>query len=162
MVVEAVRFEWSFCTTTAGRVLRISEPSVGSSATSQTSPRRGRATAVDEPAMSPHPPPPTPRLVVDHDPGSRGPLPPLPQPGPRPAEGELANRLVDEPAAIPLLRHAVEQFHRRPRKRDIETPVRSCRCLHEDHSHATRSEEHTSELQSLTNLVCRLLLEKKK
>src|SRR5258706_11136505 len=28
------------------------------------------------------------------------------------------------------------------------------------HSHG-RSEEHTSELQSLTNLVCRLLLEKK-
>src|SRR5438046_9426461 len=27
---------------------------------------------------------------------------------------------------------------------------------------ATRSEEHTSELQSLTNIVCRLLLEKKK
>src|SRR5258706_1113442 len=30
------------------------------------------------------------------------------------------------------------------------------------HLPATRSEEHTSELQSLTNLVCRLLLEKKK
>src|SRR5262249_60839126 len=29
-------------------------------------------------------------------------------------------------------------------------------------SHRVRSEEHTSELQSLTNLVCRLLLEKKK
>src|SRR5574341_291344 len=28
--------------------------------------------------------------------------------------------------------------------------------------HASRSEEHTSELQSPTNLVCRLLLEKKK
>src|ERR1019366_10759965 len=28
--------------------------------------------------------------------------------------------------------------------------------------HYMRSEEHTSELQSLTNLVCRLLLEKKK
>src|SRR5262249_61475007 len=27
--------------------------------------------------------------------------------------------------------------------------------------HGIRSEEHTSELQSLTNLVCRLLLEKK-
>src|SRR5256886_9210155 len=27
--------------------------------------------------------------------------------------------------------------------------------------HATRSEEHTSELQSQSNLVCRLLLEKK-
>src|SRR5438093_6717592 len=32
-----------------------------------------------------------------------------------------------------------------------------------DHRHVRRrSEEHTSELQSLTNLVCRLLLEKKK
>src|SRR5262249_56381515 len=30
------------------------------------------------------------------------------------------------------------------------------------HSPHLRSEEHTSELQSLTNLVCRLLLEKKK
>src|SRR5437016_5264036 len=30
-----------------------------------------------------------------------------------------------------------------------------------DHVHWLRSEEHTSELQSLTNLVCRLLLEKK-
>src|SRR5258706_10880628 len=42
---------------------------------------------------------------------------------------------------------------------DLETPsppapwVGRARC---------RSEEHTSELQSLTNLVCRLLLEKKK
>src|SRR5438093_10690330 len=32
----------------------------------------------------------------------------------------------------------------------------------EAHRLKTRSEEHTSELQSLTNLVCRLLLEKKK
>src|SRR5258708_15072997 len=31
-----------------------------------------------------------------------------------------------------------------------------------DHHHATRSEEHTSELQSPDHLVCRLLLEKKK
>src|SRR6476619_8332882 len=30
------------------------------------------------------------------------------------------------------------------------------------HRQQRRSEEHTSELQSLTNLVCRLLLEKKK
>src|SRR5258706_12192337 len=30
------------------------------------------------------------------------------------------------------------------------------------HGNEYRSEEHTSELQSLTNLVCRLLLEKKK
>src|SRR5258706_8272877 len=32
----------------------------------------------------------------------------------------------------------------------------------EGSSNEARSEEHTSELQSLTNLVCRLLLEKKK
>src|SRR5258706_9273734 len=31
-----------------------------------------------------------------------------------------------------------------------------------ERSSLDRSEEHTSELQSLTNLVCRLLLEKKK
>src|SRR5437016_8415191 len=31
-----------------------------------------------------------------------------------------------------------------------------------DEGEGFRSEEHTSELQSLTNLVCRLLLEKKK
>src|SRR2546430_11506808 len=30
------------------------------------------------------------------------------------------------------------------------------------HQHGGRSEEHTSELQSQSNLVCRLLLEKKK
>src|SRR5690606_40601098 len=33
---------------------------------------------------------------------------------------------------------------------------------HLDHSGYLRSEEHTSELQSRENLVCRLLLEKKK
>src|SRR5438046_6306898 len=40
---------------------------------------------------------------------------------------------------------------------------RSCRCgLGIIVRNPNRSEEHTSELQSLTNLVCRLLLEKKK
>src|SRR5260370_11226816 len=37
-------------------------------------------------------------------------------------------------------------------------PWRRCRCT----SACKRSEEHTSELQSHLNLVCRLLLEKKK
>src|SRR2546430_13466354 len=36
------------------------------------------------------------------------------------------------------------------------------RALHEALPAAERSEEHTSELQSQSNLVCRLLLEKKK
>src|SRR5437016_7064668 len=40
------------------------------------------------------------------------------------------------------------------------TPLRSTTSLRFDSG--GRSEEHTSELQSLTNLVCRLLLEKKK
>src|SRR5437016_12443830 len=35
-------------------------------------------------------------------------------------------------------------------------------CIWGGWDRASRSEEHTSELQSLTNLVCRLLLEKKK
>src|SRR2546430_17490757 len=34
--------------------------------------------------------------------------------------------------------------------------------MHEWKERVTRSEEHTSELQSQSNLVCRLLLEKKK
>src|SRR5437016_10838242 len=39
---------------------------------------------------------------------------------------------------------------------------RCCRPAWSTVSSLGRSEEHTSELQSLTNLVCRLLLEKKK
>src|SRR5437016_8813135 len=47
----------------------------------------------------------------------------------------------------------------RPRRRATPTPppLRKAR-----RPRNVRSEEHTSELQSLTNLVCRLLLEKKK
>src|SRR5438046_7695295 len=58
-----------------------------------------------------------------------------------PAAGGLSasQRLLPEPATIAARRH----FPGEP----VMVP---------------RSEEHTSELQSLTNLVCRLLLEKKK
>src|SRR5690606_41674695 len=38
----------------------------------------------------------------------------------------------------------------------------ACQCFPPVHAVAPRSEEHTSELQSRENLVCRLLLEKKK
>src|SRR2546427_8819049 len=41
-------------------------------------------------------------------------------------------------------------------------PAGQVRLLEFGHQQGTRSEEHTSELQSQSNLVCRLLLEKKK
>src|SRR5438093_12115254 len=43
-----------------------------------------------------------------------------------------------------------------------ESTKRSGSAAESAQSRCARSEEHTSELQSLTNLVCRLLLEKKK
>src|SRR5262245_62767112 len=47
---------------------------------------------------------------------------------------------------------------------DVEQVVEQLRCLlgRALNGHGMRSEEHTSELQSLRHLVCRLLLEKKK
>src|SRR5438046_7358526 len=44
----------------------------------------------------------------------------------------------------------------------VHAPLRRVAVLARRGDGYTRSEEHTSELQSLTNLVCRLLLEKKK
>src|SRR5688572_31070014 len=43
-----------------------------------------------------------------------------------------------------------------------EVDRRICRAHSDRHNLIQRSEEHTSELQSQSNLVCRLLLEKKK
>src|SRR5258706_12146034 len=52
------------------------------------------------------------------------------------------------------------------RLRTFNGPALVQRCYNAWHNKSSillhRSEEHTSELQSLTNLVCRLLLEKKK
>src|SRR5438034_8657775 len=46
------------------------------------------------------------------------------------------------------------------RRRRVDSDDRDLRCRHADGGR--RSEEHTSELQSHSDLVCRLLLEKKK
>ena len=45
---------------------------------------------------------------------------------------------------------------------DLVLEIRGAGVLFSDSDDSSRSEEHTSELQSLVNLVCRLLLEKKK
>src|SRR5690606_41920620 len=59
--------------------------------------------------------------------------------------------------------------HGQERPRFHGARARGARAPHRDHlgpgggaAHLPRSEEHTSELQSRENLVCRLLLEKKK
>src|SRR2546430_4864018 len=75
---------------------------------------------------------------------------------------------VREDRAIPLRaaeRQRVRRRRLRPQRR--RPPRRRARLpgvRHEDSPPRTRarSEEHTSELQSQSNLVCRLLLEKKK
>src|SRR5438046_4431372 len=54
--------------------------------------------------------------------------------------------------------HAGQTASRRPPQPAQNLAPAGLSCRH----WGQRSEEHTSELQSLTNLVCRLLLEKKK
>src|SRR5262249_61610367 len=67
-----------------------------------------------------------------------------------------------------LFRSFGDVFAHQPisRVRSIRAFVMNARILvpapREVQQSSLRSEEHTSELQSLTNLVCRLLLEKKK
>src|SRR2546430_11288403 len=74
--------------------------------------------------------------------------------------------------ALPILRArergvpAERDFHRR---REPAEPIAAVFLMEERRfgevhltRHVLRSEEHTSELQSQSNLVCRLLLEKKK
>src|SRR3712207_7377566 len=57
----------------------------------------------------------------------------------------------DRPALVELRAQARERFGARHARAPARSPT-----------HAPRSEEHTSELQSRPYLVCRLLLEKKK
>src|SRR5256886_12346226 len=61
--------------------------------------------------------------------------------------------------ALPISRAAASRASRRSASR---SSIRSSIGASQTRQKATRSEEHTSELQSQSNLVCRLLLEKKK
>src|SRR5690606_41800790 len=62
---------------------------------------------------------------------------------------------------VPQRRHRPDQRHLPPPRRRLR-PHRTSPGLRATRAVARRSEEHTSELQSRENLVCRLLLEKKK
>src|SRR5260370_37142936 len=68
----------------------------------------------------------------------------------------IYDKIPSVSAAVRLIRHDIRMSISPARRRHIgEMLIRiSCRMR--------RSEEHTSELQSHLNLVCRLLLEKKK
>src|SRR5256885_6409341 len=86
------------------------------------------------------------------------PSPPLSRSATVEAAGGLARPVV----------HAVERDHRLHRAVDVFEPGLELRIVRGEAHHRGevpargRSEEHTSELQSPCNLVCRLLLEKKK
>src|SRR2546422_4759953 len=58
------------------------------------------------------------------------------------------------------VRKPAHEAHPGPEGREPEQ--RRTQPRHDEHREGTRSEEHTSELQSRLHLVCRLLLEKKK
>src|SRR5205085_10737697 len=72
---------------------------------------------------------------------------------------DLAPQRLDQPRQ--LVRHPRPVGAVRDAVRG-ESPVARGVSLEHRRLHERRSEEHTSELQSQSNLVCRLLLEKKK
>src|SRR5258705_2090381 len=74
--------------------------------------------------------------------------------------------LFRSPTIVPAHPHATETCEGGASRRVAGDRVRRCpvhgRHILHRHRRTRRSEEHTSELQSLRHLVCRLLLEKKK
>src|SRR5438046_5188451 len=81
-------------------------------------------------------------------------------------------RFTEEDAGYVTVRPVVKQTFRLPELADMVVSVTGKNAVRVQqifragtvvyNGYRYRSEEHTSELQSLTNLVCRLLLEKKK
>src|SRR5256885_11230876 len=73
----------------------------------------------------------------------------------------IAQKGVHIPALLPQVGSAIEALLDRARELHEQLPQEPPTFTHGDKKIRTRSEEHTSELQSPCNLVCRLLLEKK-
>src|SRR2546430_13733732 len=69
-----------------------------------------------------------------------------------------AQHLRDQEEVAPVVDQIAEAVLGADELRDHDDEERQ----RQPEAHARRSEEHTSELQSQSNLVCRLLLEKKK
>src|SRR5262249_61709851 len=79
-------------------------------------------------------------------------------PAPRPLHSSPTRRSSDLGAKVPDIAAGLAPGIAQVAAAGYRSPA----SLPDDQHPAVRSEEHTSELQSLTNLVCRLLLEKKK
>src|SRR5256885_10577160 len=75
--------------------------------------------------------------------------------------GHVASHVCADAVAY-LVRRGCPAKERAERAPHPRHRGRSALCRHSFRARARRSEEHTSELQSPCNLVCRLLLEKKK
>src|SRR5574337_1367496 len=81
-------------------------------------------------------------------------------------QGEMEDATVFSEDPVAMARHWVEQGARRLHLVDLNGAFagkpKNEAVIKEIVREVSRSEEHTSELQSPLNLVCRLLLEKKK
>src|SRR5687767_3304104 len=91
--------------------------------------------------------------------------------GGRPARGDAAGGVPEGDLSVAARRGSVAVVLaaaaggggvRRAARRTLAAEGAAAECVHVHHRPRFRSEEHTSELQSLAYLVCRLLLEKKK
>src|SRR2546421_6929889 len=81
-----------------------------------------------------------------------------PSPASRPAESDSMFERLERVIPDPIL-GLMAAFRADPDPRKVDLGVGVYR---DTQVHLARSEEHTSELQSRSDLVCRLLLEKKK
>src|SRR5206468_10452716 len=75
---------------------------------------------------------------------------------------EIEARLLAGPDVDPVAQAVLDDLHGRRRQLAERGGVERGQALLRGGARGGRSEEHTSELQSRSDLVCRLLLEKKK
>src|SRR5256885_12961144 len=84
-----------------------------------------------------------------------------PAASPSPAEKAASPSPAESPAASPKEKATPKKAKPKRTARPAARPSPAARAIDDTANPPARSEEHTSELQSPCNLVCRLLLEKK-